>query len=139
MNIIKHGAGGVGSVGGVNASFGKPPKQPGIHGAERQLSVACFLPGAGYRIQYPLEFTGGKIGINHQAGLFLNRFGKPLLFKLFTEICGSAILPDNSVAQRIAGGAIPHQRCFPLVGNADSGDVFGIHAAFVHGFHHDMK
>ena len=57
-----------------------------------------------------------------------------LRFELVAKGGGAAVLPDNCVVDRLAGGAIPDDCGFALVGDADGGDVPGLCVGFRQGF-----
>ena len=57
------------------------------------------------------------------------RFSWPCCFELLAESGGAAILPDDGVVDGLAGGAVPDDGGFALVGDADGGDVAGLHSA----------
>jgi hypothetical protein len=50
----------------------------------------------------------------------------PVLLQLGAVIGRAAVLPDDGVVHRLAGGAVPHHRGLALVGDADAGDAAGI-------------
>ena len=49
------------------------------------------------------------------------------------EVFGPAALPDNGVVQGLAGGFIPGQHRFPLVGKAHRRQVLRVHPGFSQG------
>ena len=49
----------------------------------------------------------------------------PARRKRIAEIRGAAVLPDDGVVDRLAGGAVPEHRGLALIGDADAGDVSG--------------
>ena len=50
----------------------------------------------------------------------------------------SAALPDNGIGNRLARFTVPHQSGFPLIGDADGGNLRGRHAGFEIGLHHGV-
>jgi hypothetical protein len=39
------------------------------------------------------------------------------------KVRGAAVLPDNGIVNRLAGGAVPDDGGFALIGDADAGDI----------------
>src|SRR5690242_13939775 len=78
-----------------------------------------------------------------QAILLAEKYGsssKPVLAQRLAQWRGAAILPDNRVVNRLAGGALPDHRGLALIGDADPGDVAGREPGFgeclAHGVDH---
>ncbi len=46
-----------------------------------------------------------------------------LSLQLLAIACGTAVLPDDGVVDRLAGLAVPHHNGFALVGDTESGDI----------------
>ena len=67
VDVIEHGAGGVGVVRGVDGAAGELPEEPGVHSAEEDLPLPGPLPGAGDLVQDPLDLGGGEVGVRYQA------------------------------------------------------------------------
>ena len=137
VDVVEHGARGVGVVCGVYRAVGQLPQQPGVHGAEQQISALCFFPGAGYVVQNPLDLGGGEVGVQHQSGGFSYVVGKSPLTQLVAQGRGAAALPDDSVVYGLACGFVPDHRGLALIGDADGGDVRHVDAAGGNGLHHD--
>ena len=57
--------------------------------------------------------------------------------QLVHEVRRAAALPDDGVVDGTAGVPVPQHGGLPLVGNADGGEVPGIHAGLGHHLHHD--
>jgi hypothetical protein len=55
-------------------------------------------------------------------------------FEAFTNAGGAAVLPDQGIANWLAGFAIPQDGGFALVSDADGCNVFGLRAALGKGF-----
>lgn len=47
----------------------------------------------------------------------------PGLFQRGAEARGAAVLPDNRIVKRLAGGPVPEQGGLALIGDADGGDI----------------
>ena len=75
LDIVQHGAGGVGVVGNMYFTSGELPDKPAVHRAEQHFSPLGLFPRAGHMIQDPLHLRSGKIRIHQKAGLFLDICG----------------------------------------------------------------
>ena len=132
-DIVEHGAAGVGPVGDVDFSAGELPHQPGVHRAEQQLPGLGLFPGTGDIVQDPADLGGGEVGVRHKAGVLPDIFLHARdLQQLVHQRGRAAALPDDGIADRAAGGAVPQDRGLPLIGDADARDVPGVHAALGH-------
>ena len=139
VNIVEHGTAGVGLVGDVDLSAGQLPDQPGVDGAEKQLALLRPLSGAGGVVQQPLDLGAGEIGVGHKAGLFPDGVAVAFGFQLVNDGGGAAALPDDGVGNGLAGGLVPDDGGFPLVGDADGRDVIGGDAQLFHGGPGDLQ
>ena len=63
VNVVEHGAGGVGGVGDMNGAVGELPPQPTVHRAEEKLSPPGPLPPGVDFVQDPFQLGGGKVGV----------------------------------------------------------------------------
>src|SRR5690606_9324715 len=79
-----------------------------------------------HAVQYPGDFGSGKIGVQQQTGFFIY----PLLAAFFLKFPAifrrASVLPDNRGINRLAGGFIPDNNCFALIGYADAENTSGI-------------
>ena len=125
VDIVEHGAAGVGLVGDVDLAAGQLPDQPGVDGAEKQLALFRLLSGAGGVVQQPFDLGAGEVGIGHKAGLFPDDIAVAPGFQLVDDGGGAAALPDNGVGNGLAAGFFPDHGGLPLVGDADGRDVSG--------------
>ena len=134
VDIIQHGAAGVGSVRYMHLAAGQLPHQPAVHRAKQNFSRLCALPCARHMVQNPLDFGCGKVGIRHKAGILFDILCHARLAEqLIHQRCSAAALPHNGVINGAAGRFFPQNRGFALVGNADGGNIMRIHAAL--GYH----
>ena len=69
-----------------------------------------------------------KYGSSTQAGLVRDRRLMPGGAQRRAGVGGAPVLPDDGVMDRLAVDAIPDDRGFALVGDADAGDVLGADA-----------
>ena len=136
-DIVQHGAGGVGVIGDVHPPAGQLPDQPAIHGAEQQAALRRHLAGVGDVIQDPLDLGAGKIGVDQQAGMLPDIRLQPLSLQFLADWGGAAALPYDGVINGAAGLLIPHDGGFPLVGDADGGDLLRRNVAFGQHLHHN--
>ena len=121
MDIIQHGAGGVGVVRDVGA--GQLPDEPRFHRAEQQVPPVRLFPGAGDVVQHPADLGGGEVGVDQQARGGLDALLQPPALQLLAELRRPAALPDDGVVYRPAGGLVPEDGSLPLVGDADAGHL----------------
>ena len=124
-NIEQQRARGVAGVGCVHLAAGEPPQQETIDGAEGELACLRLSARACHVIEQPGDLAGGKIRIEQQPG-----FGGDLRFmaagaQRIAKIGGAPVLPDNRIVNRLAGGAVPDDGGFTLIGDADAGDILG--------------
>lgn len=70
-------------------------------------------------IKQPLQFSGRKIGLRHQASFFLNDLGMSGVAQRITCGRGATVLPYDRVGQRFTGLTIPQHSRFPLIGDTD--------------------
>ena len=133
IDVVQHGAGRVGSVGDVHVPGGQVPCKEAVDGAEAQLAVGGALAGAGNGIQHPLQLGAGEVSVGHQTGLVAQQVSQTVVLQALDQRRGAAALPDDGVAQWPARGALPQQRGFALVGDADGGDVGDVDVGLFHG------
>ena len=139
IDIEEHGPAGVGVVGHMDLATGELPDQPGLHGAEEQIAPLCFFPCAGDIFQNPAELGAGEIGIDHEACFLPDGVGEAFRLQGITIFAGPAALPHDGVAHGLAGGFVPDDGGFPLVGDADGGDVRGVGADDGHGLFRHLQ
>ena len=107
------------------------PGQEAIDGAKAQFALPGPLPHV-QGIQQPLQLGAAEIGVRHQAGLFADHLRVAVLHQLFHIAGRTAALPHDGVIQPFARLPFPQQGGFPLVGDADGGDLLGIDAGAAH-------
>ena len=136
MDIVEHGAGGVGAVGGMDRAAGQLPEQPAVHGAEEDLPLLCPLLCARHLIEDPADLGGGEVRIRQQAGGLPDVVGQPLRHQLIHEGGCPAALPDDGVVDGCARGFIPQDGGLPLVGDADGRKICRPDVALGDDLHH---
>ena len=125
VDVEQHGAGSVGVVRDMNPSAGQLPDEPGFYGSEQQFPSLGGNHGTGDVFQNPMDFGGGKIGVNHQPGFLPDGFRQSRCPQMTANVRCPAALPNDGVAHRLTGVFIPHNGRFPLVGDANGGNVCG--------------
>ena len=101
------------------------PDKPGIHGAEGQLARLGPRAHAVHIVEDPGQFRAAEIRVQQQAGAVGHDVFEAFGLEALAVIGGATVLPDDGVEHRLAGGAVPDQRGFALVGDADGGNLVG--------------
>ena len=131
MDVEQPGAAGVGIVGAVHPFPSEIPQQPAVHRAAAQGSGVGRGAHRRQMFQHPGQFGGAEIGRKGQSSFLPDHrvgTGQP-----GAEVLGPAALPDNGVIEGCAGGFIPGQHRFPLVGKAHRRQVRRVHPGFSQG------
>ncbi len=102
---------------------GQLPNQPAIDGAKRQFARFGLFPRAFHVVENPDDLARGKVGVDQQAGFFLNGLLQSLFAKTVADGRCAPVLPDNGVIHGISGFAIPHDGGFALIRDAQRGDI----------------
>ena len=99
------------------------PGDPGVYRAEAQVSLAVRVVG----VQQPRDLRGRLVGRELQAvvGLGCDAIEN-----------GAQVLPPEAGANRLAGGAVPHDGAGPLSGDAHSQYRAGLCQCRVRNFQH---
>jgi hypothetical protein len=122
-NIVERGARRVGGVGRMHGARRQPPQQERIDGAEGEFAALRLRPRARHVVEEPGDLGGGEIGIEYQPGACGDFCFAARILERAAHVGGAPILPHDGVVDRLAGGAIPHQRGLALVGDADRRNV----------------
>ena len=72
--------------------------------------------------EQPFQLGRREIGIGHQPGRLADRGRRALPDQCPATLRTAPVLPDDGVMDRPAGPAVPDDRGFPLVDDADGGD-----------------
>ena len=124
FQIEQQGARGVGRVGPVAAAAGQLPEQKTVHGAGGEFAALGAFAQARHFVQQPLQFGGGKVRVQQQAGFALQLGFKPAFpLKFAAMVRGAPVLPDDGPVYRFAASPVPQHRGFPLIGDADAGQL----------------
>ncbi len=128
LQIHQHGPAGVGHVGDVHAAArpaGEIPQHPGVGGAEDRVALLGVGAHAVDVLQNPLHLACGEVGGGRQPGLAPDDVAAAVAVQRRGDAVGAGVLPDDRVVIRPAGAPVPYQRGFPLVGDAQRGQVGG--------------
>ena len=101
------------------------PDEPGIDRAEGEFAPVGLFAGARNMIQQPANLASGKVRIDDKSGFVFDQFSLASFFQAFAEISRAPILPNDCVVNGRAGFAVPDNRGFSLVGDPESGHIFG--------------
>ena len=121
VDVEQQGSRGIGGIGRVAPAAGQPPQQPTVDGAEGKLARFSGGSGARHLVEQPGQLGGREIGIEEQARR--GRYAEliPGFLQLAAGLGGAAILPDDRAMDGPAGAAVPDDRGFALIGDADAG------------------
>ena len=114
---------GIGDICTVASTLRYFVNQPGIDGAESQVSDVCSAMSILGMVQEPGEFRAREIGIENQAGALAETWLQAFVFECFAERRRSAALPDDGVVYGTTRISIPEHCRFPLVGYPDGSDL----------------
>ena len=121
-DVVEHGAGGVARFYRVGLATGQLEQEKAVDRAEADLAGSRALGEARDVGKQPGELRRREIRIDDEARGFRDIRAPPLLFQLIAMLRGAPVLPDDGVGERLAGGAVPHERRFALIGDADRFD-----------------
>ena len=138
FEVIQHGAGGITGVGDMDIlATGEFPDQPSFYGTEEEISGFGLGAGAGDMIEDPGDFGGGEVGIEDEAGAFLDEGSVASGAEGIADWGGATVLPDDGIVDGFTGVTIPEDGGFALVGDADGGEVMGADFGDAEGFDGD--
>ncbi len=127
VDVEQHRARRVAGIGHVAPA--QAVHQIAVDGAKGQLTPLGALAGARDMVEQPLQLGGRKIRVQFQTRQFGDH-GCPARFAQPVAGAGRApVLPDDGVGHGFAGHAVPQERRFALVGDADRGDARRVDAA----------
>ena len=113
--------------------------EPGFDRTEAQLRSLGALPHAGDVLEYPAELRCGEIRVDNEPGFLFDWLRKPPCLQLVAVFSSTAALPDYGIGYGFTGRPIPDYGRFPLVCDADCGDLGGLQARSSKGFPCDLK
>lgn len=123
LDVAEHRAGGVGRIGDMNPSLGQFPDQPGVDRAKRKAAAPGKGAGPFDVLEDPSELGSGEVGVHDQAGPAANRSDEFVRLELIAHSCRATVLPDDRVADRLSGLAIPDEGRLALVRDANARDL----------------
>src|SRR5262249_2298221 len=109
----------VGRISRMHFSAGQAPKKETVDSTKSKPSCLRGVPCSIYMIKKPSRFGGGKVGIEKQPSAAREHCFVPVLLQSFANIRRTTILPNDGIVDRAAGEAIPDNRRFTLIGNAE--------------------
>ena len=98
-------------------------------------SFGCHARAA-HVVEQPGDLGRREIRIEHEAGLFRDLRLMARGAQRGAGIGGAPVLPDDRIVDRLARRAIPDDRGFALIGDADPGDILGADAGLRHRLPH---
>ena len=104
---------------------GQEPHQPGVDGAEGELAALGRGTRAARVVEQPGELGSGEVGVEDEPGALAKERLEAARLQHVARRRGAPVLPDDGVADRLAGRAVPDDRRLALVGDAERGDVGG--------------
>lgn len=116
MDVVEHGAAGVGGVRRVDEAAREHPDKPRVHGAKEQLAGLGPLPRSGHVLKDPGDLACREVRIRQKARLgphhlaHLGGSAHPL-----HQLGGAPALPHDGVADRGARRRVPHHGGLALV------------------------
>ena len=117
-------------IGDVRPAAGQSPDKEAVDRAKREIALLGQRARVLDIVEQPRDLRRGKIGIEQKPRPFRDKAFEALRLELGAMRRGAAILPDDGVVDRLAGLAIPDQRRFPLIGDADASQVRGVAVRF---------
>ena len=132
-DVEQQGARRVGRVGRVHRAAGQPPQQERCRPCRTPAgpaAAAARAPSTWSSSQAIL--VAEKYGSSSSPVFAAIAASWPSRAQPRAGVRGAPVLPDDGVVDRLAGGAVPHDRGLALVGDADAGDVLGRDAGLGH-------
>jgi hypothetical protein len=139
MDVEEQRARSIGDVGRMDPGPGELPQEPRIDRAEDEPALPRGLARAVDVLEDPVHLRAAEIGVEHEPRLRRDRGFEPLRSQCIARGSGAPVLPHDRVADRLAGDAVPDERRFALVRNADRRDVRRPQARARHRFGRDCE
>src|SRR6185369_11558647 len=137
FEIHQLGSAGVGDIGDVNAAVyaaGELPNEVAVDVAESKFAGFGEFTGAANVVEYPTDFEAAEVSGERKTGLV----SEAVLTSVCSEGCdvrfNACVLPHDGVVNRMARLAIPDNRGFALIRDADRSKVFGLQTFLLQGF-----
>ena len=84
-------------------------------------------------VEDPAHLGAREVGVDFESGALSNVFGMAFAAQPVAIVGRPPVLPHDGVVDGLAGGTVPHNRGFPLVCDADPGDVRHRQSGLGHG------
>ena len=120
-------------------AFRQFPDQPGLYCTKEQFSALGTFSCFRNVVENPADLCSGEISIKYKAGFLTELFCQSFFLQRIAEFSSTTTLPDDCVADRIAGIFIPYDRCLALVRDTDCSDVRRFCADDVHSLHSNSE
>ena len=121
-DVVEHGAGGVARFDRMHLAAGQLEQEKAVDRAEAHLASARPLLKSGHIGQQPGELGRREIRIDRRARRLFDMRAPALAVQLIAMLRGAPVLPHDGIGERLAGGALPHDRRLALIGDADRCD-----------------
>ena len=137
MDVVEAGAAGIGGVSDMHLTPRQAPYQEAVDGAEAQLAGGGAIAGALHPVKDPRQLSRSEVRIKKKTGSFGDhRFLAGVLHN-GADVGRAPVLPDDGIVDQLAGGAVPDDSGFALVGDADSKGKAAAQSGFIsHGRRH---
>jgi hypothetical protein len=119
---------------------GHVPDDPGVDGAEEQVTSVCGFACALDGLENPRDLGPREISGQRKPDRLLVAIDAVAAAEVLDDALSARVLPDDRVGHRLAGVAVPDDRRLALVRDAHGGDVdrgqVGTGQGEAHGFAH---
>lgn len=126
LDVHQHRPAGVRHVRHVQAALrttGEVPDQPALHRAEQHLAPLRAGAQARRVVEHPAQPGRGEVRRQRQPAQIREPVRALVAGQFGDQPVGPGVLPDDGVADRLTGPAVPEQAGLPLVGDADGNDL----------------
>ena len=108
------------------------PDEPALYSSEEEIPAFCPLSRARNVVEYPCKLGPAEVRICKQSRPGTDH----VLMRLESGgiVRSPSALPHDCVIYRFSGFLVPYDRCFPLVGDTDPGDILICQAGFEQSF-----
>ena len=121
-DVVEHGAGGVARLDCMHLAAGQPEQEKAIDRAEAHLAFSRPLWKTRHIGEQPNELGRREIRIDDEPGRLFDMHAPALASQLVAMLRRAPVLPHDGIGERLARGALPHDRRLALIGDADRGD-----------------
>jgi hypothetical protein len=110
---------------------GEIPHEPAVHGSEKQLPLLGATAKVRCAVEQPADLRSREIRGERQPATVAKAILSVLGGELAAQRIGAGVLPDDRVANGLAGMRIPHDSRLALVCDTDRDEVAHLEAALV--------